>query len=82
VLPDVIVKNPQFLFQNPENSGIFFVKSGKISKSLFLSAKIHFSKSCSQLHHLLFQNKICFNKTKGNQQLSRSIEQSNKPLSN
>jgi hypothetical protein len=28
-MPDVKVENPEFIFQNPENSGIYFSKSGK-----------------------------------------------------
>jgi hypothetical protein len=31
-MPDVKVENPEFIFQNPENSGIYFSKSGKIRK--------------------------------------------------
>ncbi len=35
MLPDAKLKNPEFQRQNPENSGIFFLKSGKIPERFF-----------------------------------------------
>ncbi len=39
-MPDAKLENPEIQFQNPENSGIFFRKSGKIRKDFLGSVLI------------------------------------------
>ena len=66
VLPTVIVRNPEFRGQNPENSGNFFEKYGKIPER-FLAVDLCCPEQVSLYHfhneiiHYHFHTKTCFN---------------------